>query len=97
VLMIHTGIVSDISSSQDFHFCILSHSSTQPAGSFATAILHSRRQRGIGQLGVRLRDGVNRHLDPFPIRFLEHLVIPPVIGNAGSYPARRIESGRGLA
>ena len=62
--------------SQDFHFGILSHSSTHPAGSFATAVLHSRRQRAIWQLGVRLRDGVNRHFDPFPMRFLGHLAIP---------------------
>jgi hypothetical protein len=65
--MIHAGIVSDISSSQGFHFGILSHSSIQLIGSFATAILHSRRQRAIRQLGVRLRGGVNRHLDAFPI------------------------------
>ena len=59
--MMHAGIVSDISSNQAFHFGILSHSSLQLTGSFATAILHSRRQRAIRQLGVRLRDGVVSH------------------------------------
>ena len=34
------------------------------------------RQRPIWQPGVRLRDGVNRHLDPFPLRFLGHHAIP---------------------
>ena len=35
--------------SQDFHFDILDHSRIHAIGSFATEILHSRRQRAIWQ------------------------------------------------
>src|SRR5947209_12227715 len=39
---------------QDFHFGILGQVSIHSTGSFATAILHSRRQRAVWQPGVRL-------------------------------------------
>jgi hypothetical protein len=32
--------------------------------------------RHLAATGVRLRDGVNPHFDPFPMRFLGHLAIP---------------------
>src|SRR5439155_26897802 len=78
---------------QDFHFGILSHSSIRPTGLFETAVLRFRRQRAVWQPGVRLRDGANRHLDLFPIRFLGHLAIPPACfprfssAGCGLYPA----------
>jgi hypothetical protein len=61
---------------QDFHLGILNPSSIHFTGSFTTAILHSRRQGAVWQPGVRFQDGVNRHLDPFPKRFLGRLAIP---------------------
>jgi hypothetical protein len=61
----------------EFPFWHPHHSSINTTSSFARAILHSRRQRAIWQPGVRLREGVNRHLDPFPMRFLGHLAILP--------------------
>lgn len=64
-----------------------------PTGSFPTAISHFSRQRAVWQPGVRLQDGVNRHPDPFPNRFLGQLAISSARfprfspAGCGPYPA----------
>lgn len=52
-----------------------------PTGPLATAILHSRLQRGIQQPDGRLRHGVDQRIDPFPMRILGYLAIPPACFN----------------